>query len=358
MVVDSKMDPESTLLSEEYPYSLLTSTFPTSFLNTIGQMFTSQLVKNIKKGCIGVQLPHEQMMFFGESNVPSATVSIKNYNMVLKCLLRGEIGFAEAYMDGDFTTDNLPLLIFYLIQGSSARTTKGYGGFLACCLTALQKLSYWCLSGKSLVTAKRNIADHYDLGNMFFALFLDETMTYSSGIFSSASCSLKEAQLAKYDRLCAETGISKSDHVLDIGAGWGGFACYVVKKTGCKITAITLSHEQAIYTQELVEKEGLVDNITVIEMDYRQIPSRFPPGYFDVVISIEMIEHICPANYDVYFRIMYDCSTQTARIGLQAITRTEDEYDRHKRNPDFINQYIFPGGCLLSLGAVSKHATR
>ena len=318
----------------------------------------SQLAKNIKKGCIGVQPPRGQMTFFGESNVPSAIVSIKNYNMILKCLLRGETGFMEAYMDGDFTTDNLPLLIFYLLQGSSSRNGRGYGGFLASCLTVLQKVSYLYLSGNSLGTAKRNIADHYDLGNDFFASFLDETMTYSAGMFASDSCLLKEAQLAKYDRLCTKTGISKDDHVLEIGTGWGGFACYVVKKTRCKITTITLSHEQALYAKDLVQKEGLTDNITVIEMDYRHILSKFPPGYFDVVISIEMIEAVGPANYDEYFRIIRDCTTHTARIGLQAITRTEDNYDRHKRSPDFINQYIFPGGCLPSLGAVSMHATR
>jgi cyclopropane-fatty-acyl-phospholipid synthase len=193
-----------------------------------------------------------------------------------------------------------------------------------------------------------NIAAHYDLGNDFYALFLDETLTYSCGIFEREESTLKDASIAKYDRICRKLELSSGDHVLEIGTGWGGFAIYAAQNYGCRITSTTISQQQHELAKKRIEKAGLSDQITLLFKDYRDLE-----GKYDKVVSIEMIEAVGHHFFDAFFRLCSERLKEDGMMLLQAITITDRVFDRHKDSVDFIKRYIFPGSCIPSIAAMS-----
>jgi cyclopropane-fatty-acyl-phospholipid synthase len=194
-----------------------------------------------------------------------------------------------------------------------------------------------------------HIAAHYDLGNEFFATFLDETMTYSSGVFPSAEATLADASRGKYDRLLTKLGVSDEHSVLEIGSGWGGFALRAVEQTGCRVTTTTISAAQHAEASKRFREAGLADRITLLDHDWRDLD-----GSFDRVVSIEMLEAVHPRNYDRYFETIERCLRPDGLVALQVICVPDRRYERARNTEDFIRRFVFPGGFLPSLGAISR----
>lgn len=205
------------------------------------------------------------------------------------------------------------------------------------------------LRPNSLTTSRRNIAEHYDLGNDFYELFLDPTMTYSSALFTSPNQSLEAAQIAKYDSLCRKLKLQPTDHVLEIGSGWGGFSCHAAKNYGCKITTVTISEAQFNYAKARFEREGIADRVEIKLMDYRLITGRF-----DKIASIEMLEAVGAAYLETYFAKCHEVLKPDGLLGVQMITCPDARYDALRQGVDWIQKHIFPGSLLLSVGRVNQ----
>jgi cyclopropane-fatty-acyl-phospholipid synthase len=219
-------------------------------------------------------------------------------------------------------------------------------------LRPLSIIAHW-LRRNTSSGSRRNIAAHYDLGNEFFSLFLDETMAYSCAIFPHPQTTLFEASEAKFDRICGKLALNCQDHVLEIGSGWGGFAIYAAQKYGCRITTTTISRKQFLYAIRQVELAGLKDRVTVIEKDYRELC-----GSFDKLVSIEMIEAVGHQYFDTFFRVCSERLKPQGMMLLQAIVIPDQPYESYRRSVNFIQRYIFPGGCLPSIGAISHSVGR
>lgn len=262
----------------------------------------------------------------------------------------GSLGAAESYMDGDWTTDDLTVAMRILArQASTLHSLEGRWARLWEPIQAACDWRRWNTPARS----RRNIAAHYDLSNAFFALMLDPTMTYSSGIFPSPDSSLEEASLAKYEQVCRKLDLQPGDHLLEVGCGWGGFASYAARRYGCRITATTISQEQLTYARQRIEREGLTDRVTFVKEDYRHLR-----GQYDKLVSIEMIEAVGERFLDTYFGCCSRLLRPDGMMVLQAITIPDHRYDRYRRSVDFINQYIFPGGFLPSVSAIGQALRR
>lgn len=259
-------------------------------------------------------------------------------------LTRGTLGAADAYIDGWWTSSDLVALIRLLLQNGKtiAQLDDGLAGWLA-------KAASWsrCFRRNTPSGSRRNIRDHYDLGDDFFRLFLDETMAYSSGIFPHREASLKDASIEKFDRACRLLQLTPADHVLEIGSGWGGFAMHAARKYGCRVTTTTLSKNQYDFVRASIADAGLSDRIEVRLDDYRQLN-----GVYDKIASIEMIEAVGHEFLPVYFRTCSERLRPTGAMLLQAITIVDGKYDSYRSSLDFIQKHIFPGGILPSRAAL------
>jgi cyclopropane-fatty-acyl-phospholipid synthase len=200
----------------------------------------------------------------------------------------------------------------------------------------------------TLSGSRDNIVAHYDLGNDFYKLFLDETLTYSCGIFEKKTSSLKQASLAKYRRICEKLQLSPDDHVVEIGTGWGGFALFAAQNYGCRVTTTTISKEQYQLANQRFQSAGLADKITLLFRDYRKLS-----GHFDKLVSIEMIEAVGHQFLDAFFAACSRLLREDGMMLLQAITIRDQVFEQHKRSVDFIKRYIFPGSCIPSITAMS-----
>jgi cyclopropane-fatty-acyl-phospholipid synthase len=220
-------------------------------------------------------------------------------------------------------------------------------------LTAPLHMFIHRLRGNTRKGSRLNIAAHYDLGNDFYKLFLDETLTYSCNIFECHDSTLKEASLAKYHRICQKLELSSQDHVVEIGSGWGGFAIYAAQKCGCRITTTTISSAQHDLVKERIDKAGVAHKVELLLEDYRDLK-----GKYDKLVSIEMIEAVGHQYLDTFFRSCSKLLKEDGMMLLQAITMTDQVFDRHKRNVDFIKRYIFPGSCIPSITAMSRSIAR
>jgi cyclopropane-fatty-acyl-phospholipid synthase len=209
------------------------------------------------------------------------------------------------------------------------------------------------LRPNSLATSRRNICEHYDLGNEFYKLFLDPTMTYSCACFQKPGQTLEAAQTAKYDRLCQKLRLQPGEHVLEIGSGWGGFALHAAQSCGCRVTTITISEEQFKYARELFTKNGLADRIEIKLMDYRLLTGRF-----DKIASIEMLEAVGDAYLETYFGKCHELLKRDGLLAVQMITCPDSRYQALRKNVDWIQKHIFPGSLLLSINRVNEVATR
>jgi cyclopropane-fatty-acyl-phospholipid synthase len=262
----------------------------------------------------------------------------------------GSVGAGEAYMRGYWSTAQLVDVIRLFVLNLD--TLDGLEGGLALFTTPLRKVMH-ALRRNSRAGSRRNIAAHYDLGNDFFRLFLDETMMYSSATFEHPGQSLHEAQLARLDRICRKLALEPSDHLLEIGTGWGGLAMHAARHFGCRVTTTTISTEQWKLARERVREAGLEDRIEVLLTDYRDLT-----GQYDKLVSIEMIEAIGHRQYDTYFGRCAALLRPEGAMLLQAITIADQRYERARRSVDFIQRYIFPGSCIPSVAALSASIAR
>ena len=210
-----------------------------------------------------------------------------------------------------------------------------------------------CSAPTAPASAARNIREHYDLGNDFYRLFLDPTMTYSSALFERPGQTLEEAQTAKYDRLCQKLKLKPDEHLLEIGSGWGGMSLHAAKKYGCRVTTITISEAQFRYARELFQKEGLAGRIEIKLLDYRLVT-----GQFDKIVSIEMLEAVGDAYLETYFAKCHELLRPGGLLGLQMITCPDTRYDSLRKNVDWIQKHIFPGSLLLSVHRVNQALRR
>ena len=305
----------------------------------------------MEKGRLIITLPSGESFSIGDGVGISANIEIRNENFFKRCVLFGDIGFGEAYVDGDWETDNISNVIKWFllnienapgISGSNAKT------FALNLLKLWNKISHW-KNANDLSGSKKNISKHYDLNNDFFASFLDSTMTYSSAYFKEEGLSMQQAQLEKYKRLCEQLKLKSSDHVLEIGSGWGGNAIYMAKNYGCKVTSVTISEEQLKLAQEKVEKENLSDRIKIELLDYRKLE-----GQFDKIISIEMLEAVGDEFMDVYFKKCHELLKKDGILALQVITCPDSRYQSLRKGVDWIQKHIFPGTLLPSVGRINQ----
>ena len=256
----------------------------------------------------------------------------------------GSLGTAEAYILGHWDSDHLVELMRLFCRDTTV--SGNLESKVARLVRPVQRLTHR-LRKNSRRGSRRNIAAHYDLGDDFFSLFLDETMAYSCGVFPYPQSTLREASLDKFDRVCRKLRLCDDDHVMEIGSGWGGFAVYAARNYGCRVTTTTISRRQYEFTLNRVKEEGLSDRITVLCEDYRNLV-----GKFDKLVSIEMIEAVGHEYFDAYFKACSELLKPDGMMLLQAITIPNQRFDRYRRSVDFIQRYVFPGGCLPSLGAI------
>lgn len=279
-----------------------------------------------------------------------AHISVKSEQLYSAVALNGVIGAGEAYMDGHWSSPDLVAVVrFFVINMQSLHALDGERAWLnRVGLKLLDKVNRNTLS-----RAKENISAHYDLGNDFFGLFLDATMMYSSAVFSDANMSLLEASTAKLESICQQLALRPSDHLVEIGTGWGSMAIYAAQNYGCRVTTTTISEQQYEFARSRVEALGLEKQVTVLMEDYRDLR-----GKYDKLVSIEMIEAVGHQYFSEYFR---QCSSLLKPNGLmciQAITIADQRYERAKRSVDFIQRYIFPGGCLPSVSTIGQHVAQ
>lgn len=268
-----------------------------------------------------------------------------------RTVLQGDVGFAESYMDGDWDTDSITnVLSWFLLNVDSGPSTSGSKEFKPHIkiMNYFNRL-YHLYRSNSIKGSRRNIVEHYDLGNDFYKLFLDKTMTYSSAFFQKDDASLEEAQVAKYEALCRHLHLKPEHHLLEIGSGWGGFSLYVASKYGCRITTITISDEQYRYAKELFKNQGVDHLIDIQLIDYRKIE-----GQFDRIVSIEMLEAVGDKYLETYFEKCQSLLKKDGLLALQVITSPDSRYEEFKNGIDFIQKHIFPGSLLPSIGRMNQ----
>ena len=289
---------------------------------------------------------------FGKSlpGVPDAMIRVNDQRFWKAAALRGSIGAGEAYASSWWTSDD-PVAVIRLF----VRNQKVLSGME----TGLARLSrpllagYHALRRNSVRNSRENISAHYDLSNDFFALFLDDTMTYSSGVFDRPETTLREASVAKIDRLCRKLDLKPGDHLLEIGTGWGALALHAAGEYGCRVTTTTISQEQHDYAAAKFREAGLSDRIDLRLEDYRDLR-----GQYDKLVSVEMIEAVGHQYFDTFFRACSDLLKPNGRMCMQAITIADQHYERAKNSVDFIQRHIFPGSCIPSVTALCSSATK
>jgi cyclopropane-fatty-acyl-phospholipid synthase len=281
---------------------------------------------------------------FGDAAGQSVRIDVTNARFYWAAVTNGAIGVAESYLKGDWNCDDLTALfrLFLRNQSTSNEISRGIARWTAVLHSWLHTLRRNSVGG-----SRRNIQKHYDLGNEFFRLWLDDSLAYSSGIFPTPGSTLAEASAEKFDRICRKLDLQPSDHLLEIGTGWGGFAIHAAKEYGCRVTTTTISHEQWILADERVRDAGLQRQITLVEQDYRALK-----GQYDKLASIEMIEAVGHRYLDTFFGQCGRLLRPKGTFVLQGILMPDRGYDTYLRSVDFIQQYVFPGGCLPSLGSI------
>jgi cyclopropane-fatty-acyl-phospholipid synthase len=279
-----------------------------------------------------------------------ATLIVHDTRFYRRVVFGGGLGAAESYLRGEWDSPDLTTLMRLLTQNSEvlSEVEKGFASLLRPLRFALNWLRRNTRAG-----SKRNIAAHYDLSNEFFALMLDPSMTYSSGIFPASESTLEEASIEKYDRICRKLQLSSRDHVLEIGTGWGGFAEHAVKNYGCRITTTTISDEQYAYSAKRFRDAGLDHRVTLLKDDYRDLR-----GTFDKLVSIEMIEAVGEKFFPVFFAKCNQLLKSNGLMCLQAITIPDQRFDQYRKSVDFIQRYVFPGGFLPSFGSIAQSIGR
>ncbi|XOJ88677.1 cyclopropane-fatty-acyl-phospholipid synthase family protein [Methylophilaceae bacterium Uisw_097] len=286
---------------------------------------------------------------FGKPGNLSAKINILDAVFYKNIILGGTIGASESFIRGEWRSPNLTNVIRVLARNTEAQDklenlfTLLFQPFLK----VMHKLNENSVRG-----SKKNISRHYDLSNVFFSLFLDKNMMYSSAIYKSRKTSLDDASTNKLDVICKKLNLKKTDHVIEIGTGWGGFAIYAAKNYGCKVTTTTVSIEQYKFSKQKIKEAGLGKKIKVLLKDYRLLK-----GQYDKLVSIEMIEAVGYQFYDEYFKIIGQLLKNDGEALIQAITIKDQRYSKAIQSVDFIQKYIFPGSCIPSITAIQNSLT-
>lgn len=264
--------------------------------------------------------------------------------------LGGLLAATEAYLDGDWDVDDLTALarLFSRNMDQVSSLDSGLGRLIR----PIARTHEW-LSRNSRQGSRQNIAAHYDLGNEFFAIMLDPTMTYSCGVFERADATLEEASIAKIDRLCRKLDLAPSDHLLEVGSGWGAFAVHAATTYGCQVTTTTISPRQHELVVRRVREAGLSDRITVLRADYRDLK-----GQYSKLVSVEMIEAVGAEFFDTFFEACARLLRPDGLMALQAITVADQRFEDARRAVDFIKRHVFPGSCIPSVGALTASSSR
>ncbi|MDA1184797.1 MAG: cyclopropane-fatty-acyl-phospholipid synthase [Acidobacteria bacterium] len=289
---------------------------------------------------------------FGSPGALDGTLVVRNERFFLRALTGSDIGIGEAFMDGDWTTpDPVPLARLMLRNRRALEGRSRIAGAMHRLAGGIARR----LRDNSLTRSREHIHRHYDLGNDFFRLFLDtELRMYSCGYFESARDSLEQSQTRKVDRICQSLALSPSDHVLEIGSGWGGFAAWATTRYGCRVTTTTISDEQYRYVNDLRSTLGEAGSrIEVLRSDYRELT-----GQFDKIVSIEMFEAVGLNHYDDYFGAVDRLLTPDGSMLLQTITVNDQWFPEYHGTPDWIEKYIFPGGELAAVGEILQSLSR
>jgi cyclopropane-fatty-acyl-phospholipid synthase len=299
-------------------------------------------------GRLDLVLPSGERVELGGSEPTQTRARIHDDRVFLRMLLRGEMGAGESFVAGEWSADDAVGVIRAFLRATSARGLESP-------LTRFAQLGSLVRHRRASNTragSVRNIHAHYDLGNAFYRLFLDDSLSYSCGLWSGGAATLADAQHAKHERLCALLALSPRDHLLEIGCGWGGMAVHAARTRGCRVTAITVSREQQALATARVAAAGLADRIAVQYRDYRDLD-----GTYDKIVSIEMLEAVGYEYLGAYFATCARVLAPDGRLAVQSITMPDDRFDAYRRRVDWMQTYIFPGSCIPSLAAIRAAST-
>ena len=309
-----------------------------------------ETVQKINCGRLDFVLPdRRRFRVEGKTPGPVAELDIHNPDCFARLIREGDLGFCDAYLEGWWSTPDLQALMDFVHEDN----WDVYDGFPGMGLVRMyERLRHW-LKRNSRAQARRNISHHYDLGNDFYRLWLDDTMTYSSALFRTGQESLEAAQTQKYASMVDQLGAKPGDHVLEIGCGWGGFAEYAAKERGLRVTGLTISREQFAFAQERIARAGLSEQVTFKLQDYRD-----ERGSYDGIASIEMFEAVGEQYWPTYFGTVRDRLNPGGRATLQVITVEDHRFEAYRNTVDFIQKYIFPGGMLPSPSVLRAEVER
>jgi len=324
-----------------FDHSNSSTSFSSKLISAALDSFAKRYNDRMKHGFMRIILPSGRTTSLGSaSNAgPRATLKLNNFNVLKQAARRGTVGFAAAYMNEDIECDDLVKVFSFFLLNKDAFTEAQPGFFHR----AAKDMAYHLSRQNTKEGSKKNISEHYDLGNDFYSLWLDPTMVYSSAYYTDEKQSLTDAEWAK-NRLVADmAGIKEGSSVLEIGCGWGAFAETVAKDYNANLRGITLSIEQLKFAHDRMENLGLAEKTELVIEDYRETK-----GKFDHVCSIEMIEAVGEEHWPTYFQAVHDRLKPGGTAAIQAITINEIDFEHYRQNVDFIQRYIFPGGMLLT----------
>jgi cyclopropane-fatty-acyl-phospholipid synthase len=308
-----------------------------------------KLLEKLQIGSLDLQLPEGSSIHFGTQAEPRAALRIRNWEVCAAVLRSGDIGFAESYVAGHWSTPDLRALLTLMLRNREVLERAIYGSWWGSLLYRLRHLT----NRNSRAGSRKNIHAHYDLGNEFYKLWLDPSMNYSSALFAGDGAqSLAQAQQAKMRRALAQCQLQPGQRVLEIGCGWGAIAECAARDFGAQLLGVTLSTEQLAYGQQRLQSAGLDSQAELRLQDYRDIPE----SGFDAIVSIEMFEAVGRQYWDGYFRTVADKLKRGGLACIQTITIRDDLFERYSRSTDFIQQYVFPGGMLPSPSLFRAHA--
>lgn len=331
-----------------------TNSLAISELGFIDRLLKSQLIKkldSLQHGTIALDGSGQFHILGSDKNAPLyGSININNEAFYTKTALGGSVGAAESYMDGDWHSDQLVEVMRLLIRNRALLDTMESG--TASMTSWLMKLAHQ-FRKNTKSGSRKNIAAHYDLGNQLFQLFLDSKLMYSSAVFDSPDLDLEQASERKLQIICEKLQLKSSDHLLEIGTGWGGMAIFAAKYYGCKVTTTTISKQQYEFAQSHVEAEGLQNQITLLFEDYRDLT-----GQYDKLVSIEMIEAIGHQFQDVYFKKCASLLNPGGQALIQAITIEDHRYQQALQSVDFIKRYIFPGSYIPCVSSMVSSAAQ
>lgn len=309
-----------------------------------------RLCNGMHTGAVVFVLPDGKAVTCGQTaGQPPARVKVLSYRFFSRMVTSGDIGLGEAYMAGEWQCDDLPGFIRLLITN---REVFADGNPLSALAARIVNQVRHLLNRNSIPGSRKNMRRHYDLSNRFFELFLDDSMTYSCGLFDAPDTSLEQAQRNKLRTILAKADVGPEDHLLEIGCGWGGFALEAAQTTGCRVTGITVSRRQLDYARRKAAACGLENRIDIQFCDYRRVT-----GSFDRIVSIEMLEGVGHGYLGAFFNCCDRLLKPGGKVVIQTITIPDQHYPRYRREADWIQKYIFPGACIPSLTALCNAMT-